>query len=230
MSQIRVLIAEDESRLRSLIEKYLINAGFSVYAAENGEKALDFWYEAPVDLAILDITMPRMNGWEVLAQIRAESDIPIILLTAKREEIDRIHGFELGTDDYITKPFSPRELVMRVQALLKRSGKLSQKQLIQAADMVIDTASHDVQTSTGSVELSAREYDLLLYFLDNRGLLLSRTQLLERIWGYEYEGSPRVLDTTIKRLRQKLGGAGDNIKTLRGAGYRFEVHDEKDAL
>ena len=223
MSGIRILLAEDDSNLRKLIAKYLETEGYSVFSAEDGGKALDIWYETPADLAILDVMMPNATGWEVLSEIRAESNIPVIMLTAKREEGDRLKGFDLGTDDYITKPFSTRELLMRVKALLKRSGKLSQKSKIELPGITIDIDSKSVRTASRTVELSAREFELLLYFIDNKGHALTRLQILDRIWGYDYEGDTRVLDTTIKRLRHKLGDCGKCIRTLRGTGYIFEV-------
>ncbi|MDX1357297.1 MAG: response regulator transcription factor [Clostridia bacterium] len=223
MSGIRVLLAEDEMNLRNLISKYLENEGYSVFSAKDGEKALDIWYETQVDLAILDVMMPNADGWEVLTEIREESDIPVIMLTAKRDEDDRLKGFGLGTDDYITKPFSTRELIMRVKALLKRSGKLSQQSMIELPGISVDRDARTVHTVSGNADLSSREFDLLLYFIDNKGHTLTRIQLLDRIWGYDYDGDTRVLDTTIKRLRRKLGECGKCIRTLRGTGYIFEV-------
>lgn len=225
MSGIRVLLAEDELNLRNLITKYLENEGYSVFSADDGEKALDIWYETQVDLAILDVMMPNTDGWGVLSEIREESDIPVIMLTAKREEEDRLKGFGLGTDDYITKPFSTRELIMRVNALLKRSGKLSQKSRIELPGITIDSDTRSALIPSGKIELSSREFDLLLYFVDNKGHALTRMQLLDRIWGYDYDGDTRVLDTTIKRLRHKLGDCGKCIRTLRGTGYIFEVKE-----
>lgn len=225
MSGIRILVAEDDTNLRNLVTKYLENEGYSVFSVEDGEKAIDAWYETPVDLAILDVMMPNADGWEVLSEIREDSEIPVIMLTAKREEEDRLKGFDLGTDDYMTKPFSSRELVMRVKALLKRSGKLSQKSKVELPGITVDSDSKSVITSSGSVVLSAREFDLLLYFIDNKDHALSRINILDRIWGYDYDGDTRVLDTTIKRLRHKLGDCGKCIKTLRGTGYIFEVKE-----
>lgn len=224
MAGIRILIAEDESNLRKLIAMYLKNAGYNVYATEDGEKALDVFYDMPIDLAILDISMPQIDGWEVLTEIRKTSDIPVILLTAKREEIDRINGFELGTDDYVTKPFSPKELIMRVRALLKRCGKLSQDELIELNGITIDITKKTVKNKYGDeLSLSAREFDLLVYFADNNGIVLTRDNLFERIWGYDTDTDTRVLDTTIKRLRKKLGDSGSCIKTIRGTGYLLEA-------
>ena len=224
MNGIRILVAEDEKNIRSLIVRYLENEGYTVFEAGDGETAADIWIDTPVDLAILDIMMPKMDGVDVLDTIRQDSDIPVIMLTAKREESDRLSGFEHGTDDYITKPFSPKELVMRVKALLKRSGKLSQNAVISFPGLSVNTQKKSVDTQDGAVSLSAREYELLLYLINNKGTALSRIQLLERIWGYEYEGSERVLDTTIKRIRHKLGDCGTYIRTLRGVGYIFEVN------
>lgn len=224
MAGIRILIAEDESNLRKLIAMYLKNAGYNVYATEDGEKALDVFYDTPIDLAILDISMPQIDGWEVLTEIRKTSDIPVILLTAKREEIDRINGFELGTDDYVTKPFSPKELIMRVRALLKRCGKLSQDELIELNGVTIDITKKTVKTKdSDELGLSTREFDLLVYFADNKGIVLTRNNLFERIWGYDTDTDTRVLDTTIKRLRKKLGDSGSCIKTIRGTGYILEA-------
>jgi len=225
MNGIRILVAEDDINLRNLITKYLEKEGYSVFSVEDGEKALDIWYETPVDLAILDVMMPNATGWEVLSEIREDGDIPVIMLTAKREEEDRLKGFDLGTDDYMTKPFSSRELVMRVKALLKRSGKLSQSSKINLPGITIDNESQSVVTKSGTAVLSAREFSLILYFIDNKGHALTRLQILDRIWGYDYNGDTRVLDTTIKRLRQKLGECSKCIRTLRGTGYIFEVKE-----
>ncbi len=223
MSGINILVAEDKNDIKNLIVKYLEKDGYTVYASSDGESALDIWCEESIDLVILDVMMPKIDGWEVLAQIRKESEIPVIMLTAKREEADRLQGFELGADDYITKPFSPKELVLRVKALLKRSGKNSQYPLITLPGISINNLAKTVETSHGEAKLSAREFELLIYFIDNIGTALYRDRILERIWGYEYEGDARVLDTTIKRLRHKLGECGRCIKTIRGIGYMFEV-------
>lgn len=223
MSGVRVLLAEDEDRIRNLIVRYLENEGYSVQAVADGEQALDAWFDTPADLVILDVMMPIMDGWDVLSEIRKDSDVPVIMLTAKREEADRLQGFSLGTDDYITKPFSPRELVMRVKALLKRAGKLSQSATVSLSGLCVNTQNRFVSTPDGEIKLSAREFDLLVYMIDNRGVILSRDQLLARIWGYDYEGDARVVDTTIKRLRQKLGVCKDAVKTMRGSGYMFEA-------
>ncbi|MBN1624398.1 MAG: response regulator transcription factor [Clostridia bacterium] len=223
MSGIRILLAEDDVNLNKIVTRYLEKEGYLVFSASNGDDALDIWFDQSIDLSILDVMMPGMDGWELLEEIRRDSENPVIMLTARRDEEDRLHGFELGTDDYITKPFSSRELLMRVKALLKRSGRLSQKEVVELPGIVLDNKAKSVKTSAGEVELSSREYELMVYFIDNRGQALTRMQLLDRIWGYEYTGDTRVLDTTIKRLRKKLGNCGDCIKTIRGIGYKFEV-------
>lgn len=222
MNNIRILIAEDDTNLRKLLEKYLAAEGYFVLSAPNGEKALDLWYEQSFDLAILDVMMPNLDGWQVLKEIRRENSIPVIMLTAKREEADRLQGFEMGTDDYITKPFSIKELVMRVNALLKRSGKLSQNEIIEVSGIYIDRSTKTTSINSAPVSLSPKEFDILLYLIDNRNQVLTRLQLIDRIWGYDYEGDTRVLDTTIKRLRKKLGSGGKLIKTIWGTGYMFE--------
>ncbi len=225
MSGIRILLAEDDINLNKIVTRYLEKEGYLVFSAFNGDDALDIWFDQSIDLSILDVMMPGMDGWELLEEIRRDSDNPVIMLTARRDEEDRLHGFELGTDDYITKPFSSRELLMRVKALLKRSGRLSQKDIVNLPGISLDNKAKSIKTSAGDAELSAREYDLMVYFIDNRGQALTRMQLLDRIWGYEYTGDTRVLDTTIKRLRKKLGDCGDCIKTIRGVGYKFEVNE-----
>jgi len=225
MSGIRILLAEDDVNLNKIITRYLEKEGYQVFSAANGDDALDIWFEQSIDLSILDVMMPGMDGWELLEEIRRDSENPVIMLTARRDEEDRLHGFELGTDDYITKPFSSRELLMRVKALLKRSGRLSQKDVVELPGIKLDNKAKSVRTSDGEAELSAREYELMVYFIDNRGQALTRMQLLDRIWGYEYTGDTRVLDTTIKRLRKKLGDCGDCIRTIRGIGYKFEVNE-----
>ncbi|HPJ20821.1 MAG TPA: response regulator transcription factor [Clostridia bacterium] len=225
MSGIRILLAEDDVNLNKIITRYLEKEGYQVFSAANGDDALDIWFDQSIDLSILDVMMPGMDGWELLEEIRRDSENPVIMLTARRDEEDRLHGFELGTDDYITKPFSSRELLMRVKALLKRSGRLSQKDVVELPGIKLDNKAKSIRTSDGEAELSAREYELMVYFIDNRGQALTRMQLLDRIWGYEYTGDTRVLDTTIKRLRKKLGDCGDCIRTIRGIGYKFEVNE-----
>lgn len=223
MYTINILIAEDEERLRKLIAKYLKIENYKVFEASNGKEAIQIFEEEPIDLAILDVMMPLVDGWSTCKTIRKTSDIPIIMLTARAEEDDKILGFDLGVDDYVTKPFSTRELLARVRALLKRSGKTEVKEEVEIGSLVIHTLSRIVEVDKEEVFLSPKEYDLLIFFIDNPNRALSREQILDRVWGYDFFGDGRTVDTVIKRLRKKLGAEGDRIQTVRSVGYRFEV-------
>lgn len=223
MYNINVLIAEDEERLRKLISKYLKIEGYKVFEASNGQEALDIFNIEPIDLIILDVMMPTINGWMVCKRIRKESNIPIIMLTAHSEEEDKLFGFELGVDDYITKPFSTRELMARIKALLKRSGKTGIEGDITIGNLSINTPSRKIEVNNEEINLSPKEYDVLMFFIDNSGVALTREQIITRVWGYDYYGDDRTVDTTVKRLRKKLKSEGDRIQTIRGVGYRFEV-------
>lgn len=223
MYTINILIAEDEERLRKLIAKYLKIENYKVFEASNGKEAIQIFEEEPIDLAILDVMMPLVDGWSTCKTIRKTSDIPIIMLTARAEEDDKILGFDLGVDDYVTKPFSTRELLARVRALLKRSGKTEVKEEVEIGSLVIHTLSRIVEVNKEEVFLSPKEYDLLIFFIDNPNRALSREQILDRVWGYDFFGDGRTVDTVIKRLRKKLGAEGDRIQTVRSVGYRFEV-------
>lgn len=223
MYTINILIAEDEERLRKLIAKYLKIENYKVFEASNGKEAIQIFEEEPIDLAILDVMMPLVDGWSTCKTIRKTSDIPIIMLTARAEEDDKILGFDLGVDDYVTKPFSTRELLARVRALLKRSGKTEVKEEVEIGSLVIYTLSRIVEVDKEEVFLSPKEYDLLIFFIDNPNRALSREQILDRVWGYDFFGDGRTVDTVIKRLRKKLGTEGDRIQTVRSVGYRFEV-------
>ncbi|PKM93263.1 MAG: DNA-binding response regulator [Firmicutes bacterium HGW-Firmicutes-1] len=223
MYSINILIAEDEERLRKLIVKYLKNENYSIFEASNGKEAIQIFEEEAIDLVILDVMMPLIDGWHACKTIRKTSNVPIIMLTARSEEEDKIMGFELGVDDYVTKPFSTRELLARVRALLKRSGKTEAKEEVILGSLVIHTPSRTVQVEAEEVLLSPKEYDLLVYFTDNPNRALSREQILNRVWGYDFFGDGRTVDTVIKRLRKKLGDEGERIQTVRSIGYRFEV-------
>lgn len=223
MYNINVLIAEDEERLRKLISKYLKIEGYKVFEASNGQEALDIVNTESIDLIILDVMMPTINGWMVCKRIRKESNIPIIMLTAHSEEEDKLFGFELGVDDYITKPFSTRELMARIKALLKRSGKTGIEGDITIGNLSINTPSRKIEVNNEEINLSPKEYDVLMFFIDNSGVALTREQIITRVWGYDYYGDDRTVDTTVKRLRKKLKAEGDRIQTIRGVGYRFEV-------
>ncbi|MCG8484179.1 MAG: response regulator transcription factor [Clostridia bacterium] len=219
----KIMIVEDEERLRKVIIKYLVNEGYQVIEAKDGKEALDYFYSQDLDLVILDIMMPEYDGWSVCRAIRKESEIPILMLTARSEESDRLFGFELGADDYVTKPFSLKELVMRVKALLKRTGNITDNEK-KISDIKIDIKSHKVYIKDQEVELSPKEYDLLLYFGHNIGLALTRENILDKVWGYDYYGDLRTVDTHVKRLRKKINKSSDvQVKTVRGVGYRFEV-------
>lgn len=221
MKNIRILVAEDDERLRTILLKYLTKEGYEGLGAADGDAALDLWVENRPDLVILDVGLPGTDGFEVLRTIRAEEDIPVLMLTARREEADKLTGFGLGADDYVTKPFSPRELMVRIAAILRRSGVLSTAKEITAGPLTIYPGERKVVAAGEAVEIPGKEYELLLYFLGHRGQILTRGQLIDRLWGYDFDGDPRVVDTTIKRLRKKLGAAGSVIETVRGVGYRF---------
>lgn len=223
MNKIRILVADDEDRIRKLVCDFLVREGYETIEAEDGLAAYEIASSANApDLVILDVMMPGMDGWQVLSKLRENSDIPVVLLTAKSTESDQLGGFRLGADDYITKPFSPTLLVARVQALLRRRGKLSEKRL-QCGDVYIDEMAHVVYLSGNPIELTPKEYDLLLYFMENRGVALSREKILNGVWNYDYFGDLRTVDTHVKQLRSKLGESGEMIVTVRGIGYRFEV-------
>lgn len=223
MYAINILIAEDEERLRKLIGKYLKNEGYNIFEASNGKEAIQIFEEEAIDLVILDVMMPLVDGWHTCKTIRKISNVPIIMLTARSEEDDKILGFELGVDDYVTKPFSTRELLARVKALLKRSGKTEAKEELNIGSLVIKTPSRTVEAQGEEIALSPKEYDLLLYFTDHPNRALSREQILNRVWGYDFFGDGRTVDTVIKRLRKKLGDEGERIQTVRSIGYLFEV-------
>lgn len=216
----KVLIVDDEWKIRKLIKDYLIKEEFLVDEAGDGEEGLDKFYSNNYDIIILDVMMPRIDGWSMCRKIREESNIPIIMLTARSEESDELFGFELEADEYITKPFNPKLLVARVKALLRRDGKIGEKNIIIIGEIVIDNTKREVRIGNEVLELTPKEYDLLHYFVENKNIALSREKILNTVWGWDYFGDPRTVDTHIKRLRKKLGG--DYIQTVRGFGYKFE--------
>lgn len=222
MHQINILIAEDEERLRKIVVKYLASEGFRVLEAEDGVEALKLFDSNDIDLLILDVMMPRLDGWNVLKKVREDSAVPVIMLTARDSEEDTLFGFRLGTDDYVTKPFRTGELLARVKALLNRAGKLNREETIISGAITVNPLARSVSAGGAEIELTPKEYELLLYFLNNQKQALSRDQILNRIWGYAYDGEDRTVDTVVKRLRQKLGGEGERIKTIRGMGYRLD--------
>ncbi|MGL4761606.1 MAG: response regulator transcription factor [Sarcina sp.] len=223
-----ILIVEDELRIRILLRDYLKKDGFIIIEASDGEEALKCFSESNIDLVILDIMMPKINGFEVCKTIRSVSNIPIILLTAREEEEDKLHGYDLGADDYVTKPFSPKVLVAKVKALLKRTeSDHINKNLSNFDGLKINKLSHEVTLDGNELSLSPKEYDLLLYLTSNKGIALSRDKILDNVWGYDYFGDIRTVDTNIKRLREKLLHKSSYITTVRGSGYKFEVKEEK---
>jgi len=224
METLKVLVVDDESRLRKLVRDFLSRKGYEVIEAENGEQAVDIFYDTKdIALIILDVMMPKMDGWQVCREIRRLSDVPIIMLTAKSDEKDELLGFELGVDEYISKPFSPKILVARVEAILRRSNILGPDDIIEAGDIRLNKAAHEVTIDGEPIELSYKEFELLSYFVANQGVALSRERILNNVWNYDYFGDARTIDTHVKKLRSKMNGKGDYIKTIWGMGYKFEV-------
>ena len=218
-----ILIVEDEIRIRFLLRDYFQKEDFLVYEAENGKEALEIFKSNKIDLIILDIMMPVMDGLTVLEKIREVSTIPVILLTAKGQEEDKLQGYDFGADDYITKPFSPKVLLAKAKALLRRTGTLNDKNILDFNGLTINKLSHEVKLNGEELLLSPKEYDLLIYLSSNEGIALSRDRILDNVWGYDYFGDIRTVDTNIKRLREKLLDKANYIATVRGSGYKFEV-------
>lgn len=216
-----VLVVDDEMLIRNVIKDYLENEGYEIFEAENGLEAIRVFKEEKIDLIILDIMMPKMDGYETLKELRKLGETPVIMLTAMKEELDKLHGFDLGVDDYVTKPFSPKEVVARVKAILKRDGKI--KEIYQYKDLMIDYKGRKVTIDEKEIELTPKEYELLTYFISNKGIALSRESLLNVIWGYDFYGDYRTVDTHIKMLRRSLGKYRDLIKTVRAVGYKYET-------
>lgn len=224
MERLKILVVDDERRMRKLVRDFLVKQDFDVLEAGDGEEAFDIFYEEKnIALIILDVMMPKMDGWEVCREIRKESKVPIIMLTARGEERDELNGFELGVDEYISKPFSPKILVARVNALLRRTSGLSMDQTIAAGGIEIDKAAHIVKIDGNMIDLSFKEFELLTYFIENQGIALSREKILNNVWNYDYFGDARTIDTHVKKLRNKLGDKGEYIRTIWGMGYKFEV-------
>ena len=219
-----ILIVDDEARIRTLIAKYAAFEGYETEEAEDGMKAVEMCRERKYDLIIMDVMMPELDGFSAVREIRKTQNTPVIMLSARGEEYDRIHGFELGVDDYVVKPFSPRELMMRVSAVLKRSGSLqaSQDEIVRLGELEVNFTARRVTVEGRELVLSPKEYDLLFYMVRNRGIALTREKLISDVWGYDFFGDDRTLDTHIKLLRKELGPCADRITTLRGVGYRFE--------
>ncbi len=225
MDRLKILVVDDEARMRKLVKDFLIKDNFDVLEAADGVEALDLFYaQKEIALVILDVMMPRMDGWEVCREIRACSRVPVIMLTARADEKDELQGFGLGVDEYISKPFSPKILVARVEAILRRTNHLGEEEKkLEAGGIVIDRAAHSVTIDGKSVDLSYKEFELLTYFVENKEIALSREKILNNVWNYDYFGDARTIDTHVKKLRSKMGEKGDLIKTIWGMGYKLQI-------
>ncbi len=224
MEKIKVLIADDESRMRKLVNDFLSRNNYDVIEAFDGQDAIEkFYNDKDISLIILDVMMPRMDGWQALQEIRKDSNIPVIMLTAKSEEKDELDSFDLGADEYISKPFSPKVLTARVDALLRRSYNIDSNEIVDVGGIIINNSAHTVSIDNEEIELSFKEFELLNYFVENKGIALSREKILNNVWNYDYFGDARTIDTHVKKLRKKLGSKGDYIKTIWGMGYKFEI-------
>lgn len=223
MNKLKILVVDDESRMRKLVKDFLEREGYLVVEAGDGEEAMECFYQnKDISLIILDVMMPKMNGWEVCEEIRVNSKVPIIMLTAKSEEKDELRGFNLGVDEYISKPFSPKILVARVSAILRRSSTVESEEMLEVQGISVNKSAHTVEIDGAGVELSYKEFELLCYFIENKGIALSREKILNNVWNYDYFGDARTIDTHVKKLRSKMGEKGELIKTIWGMGYKFE--------
>lgn len=224
MDKIKILVVDDESRMRKLVKDFLVHKDFLVVEAEDGEAALEIFFQSKdISLIVLDVMMPKLDGWQVCKEIRQYSKVPIIMLTAKADERDELLGYELGIDEYITKPFSPKILVARVEAVLRRTSNLQTVDVLQAGGIELDVNAHMVKLDGEPVDLSFKEFELLHYFVMNQGVALSREKILNNVWNYDYFGDARTIDTHVKKLRSKMKDKGEYIKTIWGMGYKFEV-------
>ena len=227
MDEVTVLVVDDEARMRKLVCDFLQKQGYRFLEAEDGEQAVDMFFATKnIDLVLLDVMMPKMDGWQVCKEIRQYSKVPIIMLTARTEERDELLGFKLGVDEYISKPFSPKILVARVEAILRRTGAVGGEDVLKAGAVEIDKAAHQVRIDGKLVELSFKEFELLTYFVENQGIALSREKILNSVWNYDYFGDARTIDTHVKKLRAKMGDRGSYIKTIWGMGYKFDTTEE----
>ena len=230
MDTLKILVVDDEARMRKLVRDFLVRKGYEVLEAGDGAEAIDIFFSTnDIDLVILDVMMPKLDGWEVCREIRKESKVPIIMLTAKSDERDEQLGFDLGVDDYISKPFSPKILVARVEAILRRTGAVGGADVLKAGAVEIDKAAHQVRIDGKLVELSFKEFELLTYFVENQGIALSREKILNSVWNYDYFGDARTIDTHVKKLRAKMGDRGSYIKTIWGMGYKFDTTQEEES-
>jgi len=223
MEKLKVMVVDDEARMRKLVRDFLTRDDFNVIEAEDGEDALNKFYDnKDIALIILDVMMPKMDGWEVCREIRKDSKVPIIMLTARGDERDELLGFDLGVDEYISKPFSPKILVARVEAILRRTNKINDNDRLEAGGIVVDRSAHLASVDGKPMDLSFKEFELLTYFMENKGIALSREKILNNVWNYDYFGDARTIDTHVKKLRSKMGNKGEYIKTIWGMGYKFD--------
>lgn len=224
MNGLKILVVDDEARMRKLVRDFLVKSGYNVLEAGNGEEALDvFFAQKDIALVVLDVMMPRRDGWQVCREIREYSKVPIIMLTARADEQDELQGFQLGVDEYVTKPFSPKILVARIEAILRRTAQSSGGEMLCCGGIRLDKTAHQVMIDDRSVDLSYKEFELLAYFMENKGIALSREKILNNVWNYDYFGDARTIDTHVKKLRSKMGEKGDMIKTIWGMGYKLEA-------
>jgi len=227
MKDISIMVVEDEDKIREIIKTYATKEQFQIYEASDGRQAYDLLEERDYQMIILDVMLPDTDGWTILRKIRKEKNIPVIMLTARGEEDDKLLGFDLGADDYVTKPFSVKELMARVKTVLKRNHVMTVDEVLELGALKINTLFHQIQVNNEEVELTPLEYKLLMYFVDNRNIALNRDQIINAVWGYDYFGDMRTVDTHIKRLRKKIGEEGQRIKTIRGVGYRMVINERK---
>ncbi len=226
MERLKILVVDDESRMRKLVRDFLTKSNYEVIEAEDGARAVDIFFEQnDIALIILDVMMPNMDGWQVCREIREYSKVPIIMLTAKSDEQDELQGFGLGVDEYISKPFSPKILVARVEAILRRTSQANADEVMEAGGILINKAAHSVSVEGKPIDLSYKEFELLTYFVENKGIALSREKILNSVWNYDYFGDARTIDTHVKKLRSKMGEKGELIRTIWGMGYKFEVNE-----
>ena len=225
MDRVKILVVDDESRMRKLVRDFLVKNGYDVLEAGDGEEALDIFYkQKDIALIVLDVMMPKLDGRQVCREIRESSKVPIIMLTARADEQDELQGFELGVDEYIAKPFSPKILIARIGAILRRTNRADSEESLSCGGILLDKSAHQVLIDGESVELSYKEFELLAYFMENKGIALSREKILNHVWNYNYFGDARTIDTHVKKLRSKMGDKGEMIKTIWGMGYKLEVN------
>ena len=224
MDKLKILVVDDESRMRKLVRDFLVKSNYDVLEAGDGEEALDIFFQhKDIALIVLDVMMPKLDGWQVCKEVRSYSKVPIIMLTARADEHDELQGFQIGVDEYISKPFSPKILVARIEAILRRTSQLDAAELLSCGGIQMDKAAHQVLIDGKPVDLSFKEFELLAYFLENRGIALSREKILNNVWNYDYFGDARTIDTHVKKLRSKMGEKGELIKTIWGMGYKLEA-------